>query len=71
MELAELQSLIDMLRANGVTSYRNGDLELELGAATVTNTSVEEKTAKTAVDPTKDDLRGLPGQYRRLFEVVQ
>ncbi len=33
MDAAELSDLLGLLRANGVTRYKSGDLEVELGAA--------------------------------------
>lgn len=72
MELDKLQSLIDMLRANGVTSYKDGQLELSLGAAPkqVLPAEVEEKSTTQDLNELEEAISGgLDPQYRQLFTV--
>lgn len=67
MELGQLRQLLMLLKDNGVTQYRDGDLELTLGAAS--------GNAEPAGEVTENDrkrqefLEGIPSQYHRAFEV--
>lgn len=69
MELGKLSDLIKLLRDSGVESYRNGDLELVLGAAPATTSAVEEdiEADKSAA---ADELAKLPGIYSKAFSAV-
>ena len=72
MELDKLQSLIDMLRANGVTTYKDGQLELSLGAApkSAGPAEVEEKSTDELLNELEEAISGgLDPQYRQLFKV--
>lgn len=69
-DIAALRSLIELLRESGVTSYRDGALELTLGAAPAKG----EETSTTQADPDddgldKDGLSSIPEPYRRAFGV--
>lgn len=72
MELDKLQALIDMLRVNGVHSYKDGDLELELGAAPAKPTPAgkEETITKRLVTDVDKALSDLPGNDSALFSVT-
>ena len=67
MELAPLQNLIDLLRANGVTTYKDGDLELTLGAAPAQPAGEEEKTTDERLTELDKALRDVPPVYRAAF----
>ena len=72
MELTALRSLIELLRESGVTSYRDGALELQLGAAPVKG-GEDFNTDGVGDDPRKvlAGMDDVPEQYRRAFEVVR
>jgi len=65
MELDKLQRLIDLLRLSGITSYKDGDLELQLGVApTIVGEEENKETQLSVVDKA---LGEIPNQYRALF----
>ena len=66
MELVQLASLVELLRNLGVTSYKNGDLELELGPVTAGQAGKESDTNEKpqTVDPR---LANLDPAYSALF----
>lgn len=68
MELGPLQSLITMLRENGITHYKDGELELQLGAAPVQGSGKEEDKSET-VSAVDKALAGLNPGYKQLFTV--
>lgn len=67
MELTELRDLISLLRKNGVTSYRSGDLELKLGA--VAAKPAEESVPTETTEPQESGLDLVDSRYRELFNV--
>jgi hypothetical protein len=60
-----------MLRANGVTHYKDIDLELSLGDAPklAVPVEVEEKSVSENLKNVEDELSGVDSQYRKLFTV--
>jgi hypothetical protein len=68
MDLTELQKLIDLLRANGVTSFDNGTISLALGAAPEPG-EPEERSKEEVIDETQKALDSMPGNYGKLFEI--
>ncbi len=58
-DLKALKDLIDLLRANGVTSFEDGALKLVLGA--LPDRTAPELQAKRAELP--KGLEGLPAEY--------
>jgi hypothetical protein len=71
LDLHQLRSLIELLRSSGVTSYRNGDLELQLGAAPAQpGEEVSISEDERPRDPVRDVLEGVGGNYSRAFEVI-
>ena len=66
MELVQLQRLIAILRDNGITSYKDGDLELTLGAAPVQSTGRESDSDELA-SKAESSINALPGAYGQIF----
>lgn len=64
----DLGSLLALLQEHGVTHYRSGDLELRLGP--VPHSGGEEVPADEGEKKIPKELRDLPDQYKRAFEVV-
>jgi hypothetical protein len=67
-DVAELRRLLALLREEGVTHYRSGDLELRLGP--VPREDEEEvQSSENTSDPVRDPLANIPENYRRAFGV--
>ena len=71
--LGKLQGLILLLKQHGVTQYKDGSLELQLGAATGTNRPAEEVVPYEPRRKTPQELeverqlKELPPAYNRAF----
>lgn len=72
MELTELRELATLLRELGATHYKDGSLEITLGAAPA-QTGEENSDDGVGEDPRDvigDGPNPIPEQYRRLFEAT-
>lgn len=71
MELTpgNLEALAVVMRKYGITSVRNGDLELKLGAAPDEAPREEEKRDVTKEANPLGDLKKVPQEYLRAFGV--
>ncbi len=69
LDLAELALLINLLRADGITHFKCGDLELTLGAVPASDVGREsEQDQKTAqMTELEKALDRLPPTYRQAF----
>lgn len=70
VNLQELQRLITLLRDNGVSEYKDGDLELKLGAAPVQPAGKEEQTTDERLTELDKALGHVDPAYRAAFTFV-
>jgi hypothetical protein len=69
MELVELRALATLLRELGATHYKNGSLELTLGAAPQVGEEIhDDGVGEDPRDVVGDTPNPIPLSYRRLFE---
>lgn len=70
MELGKLRDLLELLRASGVTTYKDGSLELQLGAAPAPKGPGQEDTQAEKANELDKELSALPEGYRKMFTAV-